>query len=115
MTIKQDIINKINAKQDFTFNLKNKSFKLDKNYNCIVGTENIYTGKNPSLDFDLILNVDLTNKLYCNLGGWFDKDTNTYYVDYSYNIHNLQSALNLAKLHNQKSIFDIKNNQVIHL
>lgn len=115
MTIKQDIINKINAKQDFTFNLENKSFKLQKNYNYIVGTENIYTGKNPSLDFDLILKVDLNNKLYCNIGGWFDKDANTYYVDYSYNIHTLQSALNLAKLHNQKSIFDIKNNTVIYL
>ncbi len=115
MTIKQDIINKINAKQDFTFNLKNKSFKLDNEYNYIVGTENIYTGKNPSLQFDLILKVDLKNKLYCNIGGWFDKDNKTYYLDYSYNIHTLQSALNLAKLHNQKSIFDIKNNNVIYL
>jgi hypothetical protein len=115
MTIKQDIINKINAQQDFTFNLKNKSFKLDREHNYIVGTKNIYTGKNPSLDFELILKVDLNNKLYCNIGGWFDKDTNTYYVDYSYNLHTLQSALNLAKIYNQKSIFDIKNNTVIYL
>lgn len=115
METKQDIINRINAKQDFTYNLKNKSFKLDFNYNYIVGAENIYIGKNPSLFFDMCLKVDLNNKEFCNVGGWLDKKTGIYYVDYSYNMETLFNALTLAKIHYQKSIFDIKNNKVIYL
>jgi len=48
----QDLINKINSKQNFTYNLSNSKNRY------IVSFKNLYTGKNPSLDFNLITKVD---------------------------------------------------------
>lgn len=55
----------------------------------------------------------IKNKL-C-FGGWKDSKTLNYYVDLSIHIDSLKYAVMVARLFNQKAIFDIKNMQSIYL
>lgn len=41
------------------------------------------------------------------IGGWLDRATNTYYVDVGMNIHNREIALDIARIHDQKAIFNL--------
>ena len=92
MTKQQNIINKINAKQDFTINLTDQS----KRY--IVGVKNLFTGSNPSTQYETIYK-DIMNPetKFDSVGGWLDTDSMIYFVDYSMQLDNLSDALQLAK------------------
>tara|TARA_R110002074_G_scaffold133536_1_gene277269 strand:- start:1504 stop:1848 length:345 start_codon:yes stop_codon:yes gene_type:complete len=107
----QRLINKINAKQNFTYNLTNNRNRY------IVSIENIYNGSNPSIKFDLITKVskiiETTN--FDSLGGWFDVDDKTYCLDLNIHLSDLTTALKLAKVNKQTAIFDSKKNLVIYL
>ena len=46
VSIQQQVVNFINSRQDFTFP------KITKRY--VVGVNNLYTGKNPSLDYNSV-------------------------------------------------------------
>lgn len=110
MTKQQNIINKINAKQDFTTLLNGES----KRY--IVGVKNLFTGLNPSTEYETIYK-DIMNpdEDFNSVGGWLDKETMFYYVDYSMQINNLSDALELAKQHNELAIWDSLENKEIRL
>ena len=110
MTKQQNIINKINAKQDFTINLKENT----KRY--IVGVKNLFTGSNPSTQYETIYK-DIMNReeKFDSVGGWLDKDSMIYFVDYSMQINNLSDALELAKQHNELAIWDSLENKEIRL
>ena len=115
INLDQQIVNKINAKQNFTFDLSNSK----KRY--VVSIKNIYKGKNPSLWHESILTINsiikkdsLLKDFYDSFGGWSDK-TNTYYVDLNIHFNDLQTALNVAKQNKQKAIYDIKTKKVINL
>ena len=56
---------------------------------------------------------NLTTKGF--IGSWFDKQTKETYVDISLNIKDLNEALNLGKIFNQKAIFDLNNLTEIRL
>ena len=110
ITINQVLINKINAKQDFSHSINDNS----KRY--IVGAKNLFSGKNPSLQYDLIYNDILElNKSFDILGGWTDPKTNIYYVDYCNSYNCVFDAMNEARTNNEIAIFDSKENKVINL
>tara|TARA_R110002110_G_scaffold413002_1_gene639846 strand:+ start:575 stop:919 length:345 start_codon:yes stop_codon:yes gene_type:complete len=111
MNTLQRLINKVNAKQNFTYNLTNNRNRY------IVSIENVYNGSNPSIKFDLITKVskiiETTN--FDSLGGWFDVDDKTYCLDLNIHLSDLTTALKLAKVNKQTAIFDSKKNLVIYL
>ena len=113
--LNQQIVNKINAKQNFTFDLSNSK----KRY--VVSIKNIYKGKNPSLWHDSIIMINsiikknsLVKDFYDSFGGWADNN-NTYFLDLNIHFNDLQTALNIAKQNNQKAIYDIETKKVINL
>jgi len=110
ITINQVLINKINAKQDFSHSINNDS----KRY--IVGVKNLFTGKNPSLQYDNIysdvLNLDESFDI---LGGWADPDTNIYYVDLCNSYNCVFDAMDQARENNEIAIYDSQENKVINL
>jgi len=107
----QDLINKINSRQNFTYNLSNSKNRY------IVSYKNLYTGKNPSLDFNLITKVDkfINSKMYDSLGGWLNKETNVYYLDANLHFSDISIALKVAKNNNQIAIFDNLKKETIYL
>lgn len=105
----QIITNKANSLQDFTFNLKDSN-------RYIVSYRNIFTGKNPSLDFDLVRKVSnvLQYENCSSIGGWMDQKTNIYYLDCNKHFFYLKDAITFAKLNNQISIFDTYKKEVLY-
>lgn len=109
ITINQTIINKINAKENFTHSI-NKSLRY------IVGYTNLFTGKNPSLQYVNIYDDILKlNTKFDAIGGWTDPNTNIYYVDYSKTFEDVFEALNVARQNNQIAIYDTLENKTIKL
>jgi hypothetical protein len=108
----QTITNKANQRLDFTYNLRDN---LNRRY--IVSYKNIFTGKNPSLEFDLSKKISdiLETENCCSIGGWTDKNTNLYYLDCNKHFFYLKDALNFARLTNQIAIFDSHKKQVLNL
>jgi len=110
ITINQVLINKINAKQDFSHSINDNSRRY------IVGMKNLFTGKNPSLRYENIYNDVLNlDKSFDILGGWTDPDTNIYYVDLCNSYNCVFDAMNQARANNEIAIFDSKENKVINL
>lgn len=112
----QVIFNNANYKQDFTINITNEKSK-DNRY--IVSCFNLYTGKNPSLNFELFGNVEnICKNLDCwfdSVGGWLNKDTNVYSLDANMHFNDIDFALKFAKVNRQIAIFDKVTNQCIYL
>ena len=113
MNTLQRLINKVNAKQNFTYNLTNNRQRY------IVSIKSVYNGSNPSIDFDLITKVskiiDAKNHSFDSLGGWFNVDDKTYCLDLNLHLSDLTTSLKLAKANQQNAIFDSKKNLVIYL
>ncbi len=112
----QQIVNRVNSHKDFTYNLDDNN--PISNYKYIVSVKNIFTNKciNDVKNLrDLI--QDALNDVYKfeSLGLWYDKEANVYCFDGNLHFYNLQNALNVAKLCEQKAIYDIQNNAVITL
>tara|TARA_R110000744_G_scaffold3633_1_gene13646 strand:- start:645 stop:992 length:348 start_codon:yes stop_codon:yes gene_type:complete len=113
MTIRQDLINKINAKQNFTHNLTlNKS-------RYVVSLKSIYKGFNPSIQFDLIEQIysilGKKNQSFDSLGGWYNETTKVYCLDLNLHLSDLSTSLKLAKVNKQLAIYDSKKQLVIYL
>jgi len=116
ITLEQQIINNANYKQDFTINIS-KEKSINNRY--VVSSLNLYTGKNPSLNFDLLTEVKSlikqNNGLFDSVGGWLNKETNIYHLDANMNFDDINFALKFAKVNKQTAIFDKLNNSVIYL
>ena len=111
MNTLQRLINKINAKQNFTYNLTNNRQRY------IVSIKSVYNGLNPSIEFDLITKVSniLETNNFDSLGGWFNVENENYCLDLNIHLSDLTTALKLAKVNQQTAIFDSKKNLVIYL
>ena len=112
LTLSQDTLNKAKAKQDFTVKLSS-DFEGD----FIVSHESLYIGKNPSICFNLIVDMGkaIRSKKYDSIGGWFDKKTGLYHVDA--NVHYLYSrtANVAARIMKQLSYYDSSSGEVIYI
>ena len=60
-----------------------------------------------------IIKAIKNEKKFYNIGCWIDN--NLFYIDYSINIRNKQTALKIAKKYNQLSIYDHAKNNCIYL
>jgi len=109
ITINQVLINKINAKQDF-------SYSINECKRYIVGDKNLFMGKNPSMQYDLIYNdiLNLDNS-YDTIGGWTDPATKIYYVDYSYSYNCVFDAMEKARENKEIAIYDTVENKTINI
>ena len=108
----QNLVNKINAKQDFTVDLK------ESNKRYVVSNKELYKGKNPSTQCNLIVDVNkvlnkTSSKVYDSLGGWLDRETGLYYLDLNIHYHDLQVALAVAESCNQLAIYDKVEEKII--
>tara|TARA_R110000772_G_scaffold149540_1_gene260282 strand:+ start:338 stop:685 length:348 start_codon:yes stop_codon:yes gene_type:complete len=108
----QDLINKINAKQDFTYNLMQDDARYVVSYK-----KAIYKGVNPSLFDNLrtILRTEINLKNCSSIGGWLNKKTNIYYLNRNLHFSDINTALMFARQNNQLAIFDKKENLLIYL
>ena len=109
----QNLINRINAKQDFTYNLTpNKS-------RYIVSIKSVYNGLNPSIENNMRVKisniVDAKNHSFDSLGGWFNESTKIYTLDLNLHLADINTALKLARVNNQLAIYDSLENNVIYL
>ena len=114
--IVQQIVNKVNTHKDFTYNLDDNN--PISNYKYIVSVKNIFVNRyiNDVKNLrDLIENALNDVYKFESLGLWYDKESNVYCFDGNLHFYNLQNALNVAKLCEQKAIFDIQNDTVIKL
>ena len=105
----QDVVNKINAKADFTHNINNT--RLER---YTVSTQNVFTGKNPSLFLKDTWKVvdDAFNSDQELLGGWLSED-DIYFLDYGISISNLRIAMQFARANKQLAIYDNVSQKVI--
>lgn len=111
ITLAQQILNKACSKSNFTFDLTNNKNRY------IVSCNNLFTGINPSLQFDLISTISNSINLrkFDSLGGWFDPKTKIYYLDTNLHFQDLKIALLFAKENKQIAIFDQKTKTTIYL
>ena len=107
----QDVVNKINAKADFTHNINNT--RLER---YTVSTKNVFTGKNPSLLLKDTWKVvdDAFNSDQELLGGWLSED-GIYFLDYGISISDLKIAMQFARANNQLAIYDNVADKVIQV
>lgn len=105
----QDVVNKINAKADFTHNINRT--RLER---YTVSTKNVFTGKNPSLFLKDTWKVveDALNSDHELLGGWLSED-DIYFLDYGISITDLRIAMQFARVNEQSAIYDNVANKVI--
>ena len=111
----QKIINNANYKTDFTINIgKEKSI----NNRYIVSCFNLYKGKNPSLEFNLYTKVNdiiKNTNMFDSIGGWFNVETNSYFLGCNMHFNDIDFALKFAKVNEQVAIYDKLEKQVIYL
>ena len=105
----QDVVNKINAKADFTHNVNDT--RLER---YTVSIKNVFKGKNPSLFLEDTWKVvdDAFNSDQELFGGWLSED-NIYFLDYSLSISDIKKAMKVAKFNKQLAIYDNVSNKVI--
>ena len=110
VTTAQHLVNKINAKVDFTYP------KVTKRY--IVGVRSLHTSKNPSIFYDGIykdtkIAIDFIEERGGTIGGWLDTDTGLYHVDKGLDFDDLDIALDWGRAYHQKAIYDTEDDKVI--
>ena len=111
----QTVVNKINAKQEFTFPLIPKG-------RYVVGVKELHSSKNPSLYWDNIHVdlVDIVSDILYNgadrtVGQWYDAEADLYITDEGRTFDSLEEAIECGKAHGQKTIWDNLNEEVITL
>lgn len=107
----QDVVNKINAKADFTHNINNT--RLER---YTVSTNNVFTGKNPSLFLEDTWKIvdDAFNSNNELFGGWLSDD-GIYFLDYGLSVSDLKDAMKIAKFNKQLAIYDNVSQKVIEV
>ena len=105
----QNVVNKINAKADFTHNINRT--RLER---YTVSTKNVFTGKNPSLFLKDTWKVveDAFSSDHELLGGWLSED-DIYFLDYGLSVSDLKEAMKIAKFNKQLAIYDNVASKVI--
>ena len=111
LSTQQFLANKINAKQDFTYDYQVNPERY------VVGLKNLFTGTNPSLQGSAldIARIGLQAEAGDCFGGWLDTDDGIYYVDISTRTNNLHTALKQARERGEVAIYDSLKDVVIYV
>jgi len=105
----QNVVNKINAKADFTHNINRT--RLER---YTVSTQNVLKTANPSLFSKNTWQIvdDAFNSDHELLGGWLSED-DIYFLDYGLSVSDLKEAMKIAKFNKQLAIYDNVASKVI--
>ena len=105
----QDVVNKINAKADFTHNINRT--RLER---YTVSTKNVLKTSNPSLFSKNTWQIvaEAFHSDHELLGGWLSED-DIYFLDYGLSVSNLKEAMKIAKFNEQLAIYDNVSQKVI--
>jgi len=105
----QNVVNKINAKADFTHNINNT--RLER---YTVNTKNVLKTANPSLFSKNTRQIvdDAFNSDHELFGGWLSED-DIYFLDYGISITDLRIAMKFARANDQSAIYDNVMQKVI--
>ena len=105
----QNVVNKINAKADFTYNINNT--RLER---YTVSTQNILITANPSLFSKNTWQIvdDAFNSNHELLGGWLSED-DIYFLDYGISVGSIKEAMKIAKYNRQLAIYDNVSQKII--
>lgn len=113
---KNKLIEHINNNPNgFTIDFNLKPLNKNKGY-VIALTNNNSKDINALIDNLFILKENF--KQYSKnlfIGGWLDNETKTYFLDLSIYVTSKKYGLLIAKLYNQKAIFDFKNLNCINI
>lgn len=122
VSLVQRIVNRVNCRVNFTKELYPSS-GLKGRY--IVTSQEIFSGKNPSIKLGLRLDIAEAVEKQCpfntkhyyfnSIGGWTNPETNEYHVGANLHFFNLDSAVRAAKDSDQIAIFDKHTDKVIYL
>ena len=107
----QDVVNKINAKADFTHNINNT--RLER---YTVSTQNVLKTSNPSLFSKNTWQIvaEAFHSDHELLGGWLSED-DIYFLDYGISITDIRLAMRFAKANDQLAIYDNVMQKVIEV
>ena len=105
----QNVVNKINAKADFTHNINNT--RLER---YTVSTQNVLKTANPSLFSKNTWQIvdDAFNSDQELFGGWLSED-DIYFLDYGLSVSSIKEAMKIAKFNKQLAIYDNVAQKVI--
>ena len=105
----QDVVNKINAKADFTHNINQT--RLER---YTVSTQNVLKTSNPSLFSKNTWQIvaEAFHSDHELFGGWLSED-DIYFLGYGISISDLRIAMKFARANDQLAIYDNVANKVI--
>jgi hypothetical protein len=105
----QNVVNKINAKADFTHNINNT--RLER---YTVSTQNVLKTPNPSLFSKNTWQIvaEAFHSDHELLGGWLSEE-DIYFLDYGLSVSSLKEAMKIAKFNKQLAIYDNVAQKVI--
>ena len=100
-------------KDGFTVELKDGEINQYTNYNkpFIVSYKTIIEIRSVITTY----NKNLVIPDNCNIGGWFDNDISTYFIELNQTFKYKKDAILFAKKYNQKAIYNTKSRKVIYL
>lgn len=109
----QQILNNCNRRVNFTHDLTPSSGVKGR---YIVSAVDIFQGKNPSMQSDLILKIAEELEAECpflsgghyfnSIGGWLNQETGMYHIGANLHYFNLENAMDAAKVTDQIAIYD---------
>jgi hypothetical protein len=105
----QDVVNKINAKADFTHNINQT--RLER---YTVSTQNVLKTSNPSLFSKNTWQIvaEAFHSDHELFGGWLSED-DIYFLDYGLSVSSIKEAMKIAKFNKQLAIYDNVSQKVI--
>ncbi len=108
----QHVVNQANWLKDFTYHLNDSDESEDSDLfapaRYVVSMGNIYKGKNPSLDCNLLIKVSdrIKENMYDSISGRLDKDTGEYSIDANIHFNHQDLARKVA---GDNVVYDLKS------
>lgn len=108
-------------KEGFTFRVSGEGLKVPSRGYVVAITPLVKDAEN--MDIHAVISYITKNQTmnvlgeeyYLHAGGWFDEDEDEFVVDLSVVASDIEKAIKIGKLTDQKAIYDIDNELYMHL